>query len=1186
LIAAALIGLLVAIYFGLPMTGLPALTSLWLRLCLIGAVLIVISLYYGIRWWRNRRAAADLEENLMPERVGDGAVLAERMDAALEMLKRSGGKNYLYDLPWYIIIGPPGVGKTTALRYSGIDFPGQDVMPDMAQGFGGTRNCDWWFAEDAILIDTAGRYVTQDSDAEADSKSWSAFLDLLKTGRPDQPVNGVILAFSVEDIMRGTEESLAHHARTMRARLAEIHAALRIDFPVYVLFTKADLISGFREYFASFNQSRRNSVWGVTFQTRDRRETTYDQVSSEFDALLSRLSDEAVDRMNEEPDPTNRISVFGFPGQMAMLKTGIRDFLQRVFEPTRYKTNAILRGFYFTSGTQEGTPIDQVLGNISRGTANAGHFMSGKGKSFFLRDLLQKVIFAERDWVNYDQRAVWRVAALRGFAMSVIALATIGSLALFGYSFSRNMALVREASVSIGSYRQTANAALQNDLITDPDPTLVLGELNQLSVLPGSIEAPRAPNVWEGFGLSRHADIALSTEEAYATGLERLLRPRMMLHLQEEIPQLVVDGKLQRAYQALKVYLHLGGVAPENGDDIIIAYFEDVWQRSLGGSRRFEDREDLLGHVEAMLRFDEDRAVSLAPDPRVVEQARNAIAGLSLEDRAWATIEAGAFQSGLSEFSLVDRISGHVRDVFRTIDGSSLDDLRVPALFTYQGYWGYFVSEVPNAEQRLRDDAWVLGEVGERADMAQQLAGLEEALFRRYRDAFQAAWGNMLAKIGLVQMTADAPRFDTLGFASNANSPILELIEAVDEQTRITRLYDELAALGAEDAQAILASGAGGSLGQNIANAGFQRLFARSNIYQRVVLDYLRANSGGKISGAATVGDVLSEDRDRRRAEMISQEFVRWHRLLEGERGAREADGILQVLAAIWTNRTNNALSPRPEAEAMLSQSLNALSRYQTRSQPEAIVALLGAIETQFRSVSNDATLQELNQRLTEDVALFCRDNITGRFPFAQSRIHLAPSMFGQFFRPGGIIDKFYDEQLQPHVMRTVDGLVPDPKSQIGERLDPNVLEQFERALRIQQAFFAGGGLNPEVRMSVKHLQSSSNVGQALLELHGRVIATQPGGTPAEFSWPGGTSGVSLQLFGRNTQARFPKNQIAGGSWAISHFLRGGRRSGNVLDVTKTIGDASITYRFEFDSPTVPFLMQELAKFQCPVSLD
>ena len=52
-----------------------------------------------------------------------------------------------------------------------------------------------------MLIDTAGRYTTHDSDAETDRKSWLSFLSLLKDNRAKQPINGVILAISVEDVL-------------------------------------------------------------------------------------------------------------------------------------------------------------------------------------------------------------------------------------------------------------------------------------------------------------------------------------------------------------------------------------------------------------------------------------------------------------------------------------------------------------------------------------------------------------------------------------------------------------------------------------------------------------------------------------------------------------------------------------------------------------------------------------------------------------------------------------------------------------------------------------------------------------------------------------------------------------------------------------------------------------------------
>ena len=372
LIVVGFVAYSVVVWFAGPLIGFGEarpFDAVWVRLMMIGILLLILLIWGVVALLRRRNGQQRLEKALVSDvsPTGDGKELAGRMQAALSTLKKSGNsKTYLYDMPWYVIIGPPGSGKTTALVNSEIKFPLSGQAQGGLQGFGGTRYCDWWFAEEAILIDTAGRYTTQDSDQGTDSASWNSFLSLLKRNRPKQPINGVILAFSVADLMGAAPEKIAAHAETVRARLAEIHETLKVDFPVYVMFTKADLISGFREYFSTFSASRRKKVWGSTFQTESRKEQTFDRVGPEFDLLVSRLSDEVIDRLTEEADGVNRIAIFGLPGQLAMLKDEVTNFLRQVFEPTRYKTSAMLRGFYFTSGTQEGTPIDRMMGAVAR----------------------------------------------------------------------------------------------------------------------------------------------------------------------------------------------------------------------------------------------------------------------------------------------------------------------------------------------------------------------------------------------------------------------------------------------------------------------------------------------------------------------------------------------------------------------------------------------------------------------------------------------------------------------------------------------------------------------------------------------------------------------------------------------------------------------------------------------------
>ena len=159
------------------------------------------------------------------------------------------GSDALGVLPWYIIIGPPGAGKTTALRSSGLQFP--YAKGGKVKGVGGTRNCDWWLTNEAIILDTAGRWSTQDDDHE----EWLAFLDLLRKTRPKKPVNGILLAVSLLDL-EGGEEEMSALAKALRDRLDEVTGRLDMVVPVYLLVTKADLVPGFVEMFGDLRDKR------------------------------------------------------------------------------------------------------------------------------------------------------------------------------------------------------------------------------------------------------------------------------------------------------------------------------------------------------------------------------------------------------------------------------------------------------------------------------------------------------------------------------------------------------------------------------------------------------------------------------------------------------------------------------------------------------------------------------------------------------------------------------------------------------------------------------------------------------------------------------------------------------------------------------------------------------------------
>src|ERR1700678_1595823 len=246
---------------------LPQLEDWPIRLVLVLVMLLIWAVANLLLELRRRGRDTTLTAGLTSSTAEETAALGDKLATALQLLKRTRRtRGYLYEQPWYAIIGPPGAGKTTALLNAGLHFPlAAELGKGAVSGVGGTRLCEWWFTEEAVLIDTAGRYTTQDSNTAVDRAGWSAFLDLLHRTRPRQPLNGVIVAIALSDVARAPPAERQAHARAIRQRIRELETRFGMRVPVYALFTKADLIAGFTEFFDDLDEAQRAQVWGTTF---------------------------------------------------------------------------------------------------------------------------------------------------------------------------------------------------------------------------------------------------------------------------------------------------------------------------------------------------------------------------------------------------------------------------------------------------------------------------------------------------------------------------------------------------------------------------------------------------------------------------------------------------------------------------------------------------------------------------------------------------------------------------------------------------------------------------------------------------------------------------------------------------------------------------------------------------------
>ena len=503
--------------------------------------------------------------------------LRERFEEAVATLKQKRRSGHsLYDLPWYVIIGAPGSGKTTALVNSGLHFPLEQRSGKGAlRGVGGTRNCDWWFTDEAVFLDTAGRYTTQDSDSAGDSAGWAEFLALLRKYRGRRPVNGIILTISAQDLMTAGQAGNEAHVAAARRRLNELNRELHIQLPVYLMVTKCDLVAGFTEYFDDLSQDGRAQVWGVTFPYEQTLKGEAAQVFPvEFDGLITRLNARLFARLDEDRDVRRRTKIFGFPQQMAALRDALAQFVTEVFGSTRFDQQVLLRGIYFTSGTQEGTPIDRLLGAIGRRFAvspDAVISPGGRGKAYFIERLLKNVLLPESGLAGVNRRFEVQMAAAQVGLYAAMATVAVLGIILWTVSYSRNRTYVDEVAADVARLRDVPPVAAASSL------DAALPRLDAVRAVVDSSNRYGDNEPWAmRWGLYQANSVRDAARDAYARELDGAMLP----HVAARFRQRLIDyaSEPEKVYPYLKGYLMLGDPAHLNKKEL--EYLADLEWRS------------------------------------------------------------------------------------------------------------------------------------------------------------------------------------------------------------------------------------------------------------------------------------------------------------------------------------------------------------------------------------------------------------------------------------------------------------------------------------------------------------------------------------------------------------------------------------------------------------------------------
>ncbi len=1114
---------------------------------------------------------------MRPEKRGEIDELKNQLLTAIESLKKTrlgkgrSGRAALYALPWYMFIGPPAAGKTTAIVNSGLEFPyGNDI-----KGIGGTRNCDWFFSNSAIILDTAGRYITEDEDRE----EWLAFLEILRKHRRKRPINGVVVGMSVTDILKENHEGLEWHAGNIRHRIDELIQKLGVRFPVYLMITKCDLLQGFVELFEGLGRKEREQVWGFTYPRNQQAETAFrERFEKEFDLLVQSLDEVRLRQLSASPKPENRGKIYTFPLQVSAVKENISYFIGKLFQPNPYQESPCFRGFYMTSGTQEGVPIDRVIQAILKQFDLPAESVSApeiQKKSYFIKDLFTEVIIPDQNAVFQTSKVASQKSFVRAgtVAASVLLLAALIFGVSQGFIGSRiHLKTIQKAAASIKDINWDSPASMGKNL---ERLDRYRGELDRLEER--SQSRPLIPS-----GMDRSGTILDSARSLYQRAINPLMKNGFYVELARrlEAARSRQDVPLDRVRSDLKAYLLMGSevrhldVANDEKNipflkqallSLLEERYADIFPQDRGAADKPVVQKQIEYFVDCLSRT---KAGAFENDTTLVAEVR----GLLREEPNVQTIYermkrniAAELQQPLNVSQILD-----VQDKDLIFSEFAIDDL-----YTVQAWTGKVKAMIEKEASNPDQTDWVLGQTS--AQLASELRDpdtLAEGLRRLYFREYAENWWKFLR-------TIQYRPFENLESAASAlkrlsarlESPLAAIIDHVAKQT------------------------------------DFKEEISKSPI-DRALKPIARAAQKVGLGGS---GQAKGEPAPL----LVARDFKRLHALSSAASGGEEKGGELQAILLLFSalDEAVEAMlnNPGPKAMEFASQIL----KEEAGPLPNALRTIRRTLEeSEFDKDARDAVF-EAPLRLTWEVILketqaqlnadwekkvygVFQQSLAGYYPFSPQGEGAALADFKRFFSPQeGVIWKFIEEELKPFV--NTESWSPNPWQGRGVVLSQAMIENLGKAATIKQGLFPQGSLAsrfylvPDGEPYVEVSGPRPNINNIIITIDGREFSYQMGYLrPQAFSWPGQDGPPAAALVLTTRQGEWDRQSFDGG-WGWFKLLE----KAKVVEINsleyrllwlcgrQDVNQVQVRYLLKADDRVNPFRnLRDFFSFQCPAKLD
>ncbi|MEX5765364.1 type VI secretion system membrane subunit TssM [Serratia marcescens] len=1046
-------------------------------------------------------------------------------------------RRYVSEKPWFLVIGPPGSGKTSLIGESGERFLlAEHYGLQQTVDVGPTQDCNWWLADNSVYVDTSGEWLQLNGLGEEGARARDTLFKLIRRHRRHPGIDGIMLCLDARWLLHASLTERKSVADALRVRLLEMASWFRSELPVYLTISHLDQLVGGETFLSMLGDDLLQKGMGFSLNRAEQGETPFEQYETLYREMVARVSHHVLELLHDAPDGQNRQQLLFFTESLGSLGNPLYSLLEQIFPQTPVGYACHLQQVWL--GSTIALPPQGAIYN-----AEAADIYEARPTG--------RIYHPELDYARQERGVMQqssharplgsRMSSLGRYVLVLILLAVSFNLLAMRYLWESDY--ISYIAARFDETKRIVREIPVTNRVSDD----VISAYEQLGYMNAQLggEVSPVPNPY-----FEHKLINSAAQKTYQRHLLQIFWPAVENYIADELKN-DVSASNKDVYGTLKVYLMMGEPSHRSAE-ALVDWFMARWETFMPQGYTDMNKGIFAYHLREMFSLPDAPVMKMNGD--LLRLARVKAMNIPMQVRVVRRIEEKPLPAAINDISLADAAGPNVSLMLRRKSQATVTDTAVPGFYTRASYRDVFLAQLDDAaKDMIEEESWVLRDSGEGKNAVNSLASaqkLADEARKLYLIEYADKWDAFMRDVRARPVNGLEDAAILARQLSDPSSPLANLVRFAARETSMT------------------------GTNQGDAASWFDR--------QRNRIEQQRRDILGEISGERARFRLTPERAVEDRFELLRR---LGYQLLQTTNASN--DPLSRSFEALYSQLTTLSTSLRGGQVVPAGGTLKRLQLDAAR-QPEPVRSVM----MDLLQVGDSQTIQQSQKNLSKGASSLasglCKSSISGRYPFSRNaRAEVGIEDFSRMFGQSGAMQQFFDENLAPYVDVNAQKWNAKPGSE--GIVNASTLGAFENARLIRDTFFTAGD-KLSFSMFIRPLSLTPTITEATLDIDGQVINYSHGfSQPTRIDWPGPKGGSYVRLTFRTGTGQI---QVASfdGPWALFRMfdasnpvpLASDRRE-LTMSMSSVVGVLKLELRSTMKD--FPLWSRALRGFSCPKAM-